>query len=125
MFKDRSKFRSNKKLCIRWRGDLRVVKSLSDYVYKVKDLHKSYLDNIHATRFKLYRASEIAQVAIMVPVWNYEKKILLGLVKFENTSDKLSVNVRSEKITIQNDTTKPVARVSNDLLTFFQKLQNR
>lgn len=61
----KSDFPLDKKLCLRRRGARRVKMALSSYVFQVKDLRNGHLDNIHATRLKLFRDGEIYEVAIM------------------------------------------------------------
>lgn len=51
----RDEYGESDKLLLRWRGPPRVVKDLNDYLYQVEDLRTGYLDDIHATRLKVYR----------------------------------------------------------------------
>lgn len=50
----KDKFHKGEKLCLRWRGPRRIVKSFNNFVYRVKDLRNGFLDDFIVSRLKLY-----------------------------------------------------------------------
>ena len=122
----RSDFHAGEKLCLRWRGPRRVKKALSNYVYQVEDLRNGQLDDVHASRLKLFRDSEIDEVAIMSHVLQSETGMLVSrLMALEEHSDSLFVRIRWKGLENTEDTLEPIARVHEDVPQLFEKLLNR
>lgn len=55
----------DEKLCLRCRGPRQVVKELSDYVFRVEDLHNGNFNDVHGTRLKFYRERDLDKMATM------------------------------------------------------------
>ena len=70
------------------------MKALSDFVYQVEDLRNGQLDDVHASRLKLYRDSEIEKDAIMSHVIHSETGMVVSrLLGLEETPDGIYVQI--------------------------------
>ena len=122
----RSDFHAGEKLCLRWRGPRQVRKALSDYVYQVEDLRNGQLDDIHASRLKLFRDSEIDRAAIMSHVLQSERRMVVSrLLSLEDLPNGLHVRIWWKGLSDAEDTLKPIARVHEDVPQLFDKLLKR
>lgn len=50
----RDNFDKGGRLCLRWRGPRRVVKTLNAFVYQVEDLYNSTRSELHSSRLRFY-----------------------------------------------------------------------
>lgn len=122
----RSDFHAGEKLCLRWRGPRRVRKALNDFVYQVEDLRNGQLDDIHASRLKLFRDREIDEKAIMSHVLQSETGMVVSrLLSLEDCPDGLHVRIRWKGLGNNEDSLEPIARVSEDVPQLFEKLLQR
>ena len=122
----RSDFHAGEKLCLRWRGPRRIMKALSDFVYQVEDLRNGQLDDVHDSRLKLYRDSEIDKDAIMSHVIHSETGMVVSrLLGLEETPDGIYVRIRWKGLGTKKDTLEPIARVNEDVPVLFAKLLSR
>ena len=81
----REDFHEGEKLCLRWRVPRRVIKALSDYVYRVEDLRTGNYDDVHASRLKFNHDADLDAAAIMSHVLSSETgmpvaRLLLSLI---------------------------------------------
>lgn len=58
-------FHANEKLCLRWHGPRRVIKTINDYVYKEKDLRNGATDEVHVSRLKFHSDDSLDKESIM------------------------------------------------------------
>ena len=91
----RSEFFAGEKLLLRWRGPLRVFKAVSKYIYTVEDLRHGICDDIHISRTKFYRDSELNREAIMYHFLNSGTcMIVCCLMRLEETPTSRCMRVR-------------------------------
>lgn len=122
----RSDFQAGEKLCLRWRGPRQVIKAINDHVYQVEDLRKGQLDNIHASRLKMFRDSAIDENAILSHVIHSETGMVVHrLMGLEETSSGLFVRIHWKGLSDSEDTLEPVSRVYEDVTELFKKLLQR
>lgn len=113
-------------MCLRWRRPCRVKRALSDYVFQVEDLCDGHLDNIHASRLKHFRDSEIDEVAIMSLVFQSETgKVGSRLLVLEKSPDGLFVHVRRKGLDHSEDSLEHIVHVYGDVPVLFKKLLER
>lgn len=66
------------KLFLRWCGPQRIIKALSDYVFRVEDLRIANFDDIHGTSFKIYNDDDLDENTIFSPVLSSETGMTLA-----------------------------------------------
>lgn len=119
----RSDFHAGELLCHRWGWPRRVKKVLSDNVFHVKDLRNGHLDNIHASRLKLFGDGETEEVAIMSHVLQSETGMAVScLLGLKTTSHGLFFRVRCKSLDHSEDFLKPILWVSKDVPILFKTL---
>lgn len=123
----RSDFHAGEKLCLRWRGPRRIKKAMNDYVYQIEDLRNGQLNDIHASRLKLFRDSDIDETAIMSHVLQSETGMVVSrLLGLEDTAENgLQVRVRWKGLGQDEDSLEPLSRVAEDVPTLFEKMLKR
>ncbi len=83
------------KLALRWRGPRRVVKVISDWIFKVEDLRNGTLEDIHSSRLRYYCDSSLNEEAILPHVLYSETGMPVSrLMGLERTDKGLMVHVR-------------------------------
>lgn len=66
----REHFHAGEKLCLRWFGPSRIVKTIKDYVFQVGDFCNSDIDDIHSSRLKFYHNGSLDKEVIIPHVLN-------------------------------------------------------
>lgn len=61
----REDFHAGEKLCLRWRGLRRVVRTVNDYVYQMEDVCNGAIDDVHVSRLRFYHETLLDCEAIM------------------------------------------------------------
>ena len=122
----RSDFFAGEKLALRWRGPRRVVKAVSNYIYTVEDLRKGKRDDVHISRLKFYRDTDLNREAIMSHVLVSETGMIVSrLMGLEETPTGLCVRVRWRGLPSSEETLEPIGRVQADVPQLFMKLLSR
>lgn len=103
-------------LCLHCRGRRRVLKGLSDYVFRVEYLRNAKYDEVHGTSAKFYRDSYLDQKAIMSHVLSSETgKHVARLLPLVEQDRSMFVVVRWKGLSASDDTPQPLARVYEDV----------
>lgn len=122
----REEFFENEKLCLRWRGPRRVLKALSDYVFKVEDLRNGETEDVHGTRLKYYADNSLDTRVILSHVLASETGMPVSrLMKLVDDSGKLYIQVRWKGLSPSDDTLEPLKRVYEDVPQLVIKLLHR
>jgi len=118
----REEFFAGEKLSLRWRGPRRVVKCLSDYVYKIEDLRNGSCSDIHSSRLKFYTDKDLNTKAIMPHVVHSEHGMEVSrLLHFVEEKDLLFVKVRWKGLSPDDDTLEPIKSVFEDVPVMFRR----
>lgn len=122
----RDDFSASEKLSLRWRGPLRVVRLINDYVYAVEDMRNEDIGDVHVSRLKFYHDSSLDTKAILSHLISSETGMvvqrLMSLVDYE---DELKVCVRWKGLSPSEDTEEPVENIYQDVPDLFKKLLER
>ena len=122
----RSEFFAGEKLALRWRGPLRVVKAVSNYIYTFEDLRNGMREDVHVSCLKFYRDSDLNREAIMRHVLTSERGMIVSrLMGLEETPTGLCVRVRWRGLPPSEETLAPIGRVHADVPQLFMKLLSR
>lgn len=78
----RSDFHACEKLCLCWHEPCRVRNAINDYVYQVEILCNGHLDDIHASRLKLFWDSDIDEIAMVSHVWQTKTSMAVSRLLF-------------------------------------------
>lgn len=88
----REDFFECKKLCHRWRGLHRVVKALSNYLFRVEDLCNGNFKEVHGLRLKFNRDSDLDQKVVMFHILSSETSLPVArLLRLVNEGCELYV----------------------------------
>lgn len=122
----REEFYDGEKLCLRWRGPRRVVKAISDYIYRVEDLRNGLQEDVHSTRLKFYSDESLDQEAILSHVLSSETGMPISrLLRLDEQDGKIFVAVRWKGLQKSDDTLEPIDRVYEDVPKLLIKLLDR
>ena len=103
-----------------------MVKAASNYIYAVEDLRNGMHDDVHISRLKFYRESDLNGEAIMSHVLTSETGIIVSyLMGLEETATGLCVRVRWRGLPSSEETLEPIGRVHTDVPQLFMKLPSR
>lgn len=122
----RQDFHKSEKLCLRWRGPLRVTTCLNDYAFQVEDLRNGQLYTVHGTRLKYYNDESLDTTAILPHVLSSETGMTLSrLLKLMEQNDELFVVVRWKGLSSEEDTMEALKRVYEDVPQLLLKSPSR
>ena len=122
----REDFHEGEKLCLRWCGPRRVIKALSDYVYRVEDLRTGNYDDVHASRLKFNHDADLDAAAIMSHVLSSETGMPVArLLRLVDQDGNLYVVVRWKGMSESENTMEPLSRIFEDVPAVTRKLLAR
>lgn len=126
MFVAREDFFEGEKLCLLWRGPRRIVKELSDYVFKMEDLRSVECHNIHGTRLKIYSDLSLNEKVILYHVLLLERGMPVSrLLMLTENNGQVFMVVRWKVLSAYDETLEPLHRIYEDVHKLFVKLLAR
>lgn len=91
----RTKLHGNEKLCIRWRGPLRVIKPLSDYIFLAEDVRNDSREEAYICRLEYYHDADPDTEAILSHVLHSETGMPVQcLLSLEDLPNGFFVKIR-------------------------------
>lgn len=112
----REVFSAGKKLALRWRGQRRFIKPLSDYVQQVEGLRYGNLEEVCENSFKLYADHLLCTRAIISHVMSSEMGTPVSrLIKLVENDRNLMVQIRWNGLLNSENTLEPLHQVFEDL----------
>lgn len=90
----------------------RVIKSLSNYVFQVKDLHNVQAEKAHGNRLKFHHDGSLDKEAIVSYIILSEMGMpLQRLIRLEGTKEGMMVLVCWRGLRVSKDTLEPLAKL--------------
>lgn len=122
----RQDMHKNEKLSLRWTGPRMIIRSISQYIYTVRDLHNDTLEDIHACRLKFFSNDQLNKSVIMSHILYSETGMeVQRLLKIIDSTDGLFVLVRWKGLPPDEDSLEPLQNIYNDVPVMTRKLLNR
>lgn len=118
----REEFASAEIFLLRWRGPRCIVRAVSYFVYKVKDLRNGFTEDMHAARLKQYHELQLDAKEIMPHVLFSEIGVEVQRLIFRHDiSNGLMVQVCQRELPSYSDTDEPLRKWFEDV---FKLLMN-
>lgn len=122
----RSDFNAGEKLCLRWRGPVRISRALNDLVYQVQDLRNGCFENAHISRLKFFSDSNLDTEAIMSHVLSSKTRIPVSrLMKLVRDGSLLKVLVHWGGLPASEDNLESIQQMFENVSVLLKRSLKR